>query len=85
MAGLKVLTYLTGYLDAGGRVGRKPLTGSDLQRFLPWTATAALLVPVTTARLTAARSSPRRRYELATPTAGMPAHRNSEQLLSSRS
>ncbi|MFV2021498.1 IS66 family transposase [Micromonospora sp. LOL_023] len=37
-AGLNVLTYLTAYLDACGRNGGKPLTGPDLQRFLPWTA-----------------------------------------------
>lgn len=39
MAGLNVLTYLTAYLDACGRNGGKPLTGPDLQRFLPWNAT----------------------------------------------
>jgi transposase len=38
MAGLNVLTYLTAYLDACGRNNGKPLTGPDLQRFLPWTA-----------------------------------------------
>jgi hypothetical protein len=38
MAGLNVLTYLTAYLDACGRNGGKPLTGPDLQRFLPWNA-----------------------------------------------
>jgi transposase len=37
-AGLNVLTYLTAYLDACGRNDGKPLTGPDLQRFLPWTA-----------------------------------------------
>jgi transposase len=41
MAGLNVLTYLTAYLDACGRNGGKPLTGPDLQRFLPWNATPA--------------------------------------------
>lgn len=40
-AGLNVLTYLTAYLDACGRNSAKPLTGPDLQRFLPWTASAA--------------------------------------------
>lgn len=39
-AGLNVLTYLTAYLDACGHHGGKPLTGPDLQRFLPWTASA---------------------------------------------
>ncbi|MFY1632827.1 IS66 family transposase [Solwaraspora sp. WMMB335] len=39
--GLNVLTYLTAYLDACGRHDAKPLTGSELQRFLPWTASAA--------------------------------------------
>jgi len=39
MAGLNVLTYLTAYLDACGRNGGKPLTGPDLERFLPWNAT----------------------------------------------
>ena len=38
MAGLNVLTYLTTYLDACGRNGGKPLTGPDLERFLPWRA-----------------------------------------------
>ncbi|MGI8445620.1 MAG: IS66 family transposase [Streptosporangiaceae bacterium] len=38
MAGLNVLTYLTAYLDACGRNGGKPLTGPDLERFLPWKA-----------------------------------------------
>jgi transposase len=40
-AGLNVLTYLTAYLDACGRNGGKPLTGPDLQRFLPWNASPA--------------------------------------------
>jgi transposase len=39
MAGLNVLTWLTAYLDACGRNHAKPLTGPDLQRFLPWNAT----------------------------------------------
>lgn len=38
MAGLNVVTYLTAYLDACGRNGSKPLAGTDLERFLPWTA-----------------------------------------------
>jgi len=38
MAGLNVLTYLTAYFDACGRNGGKPLSGPDLQRFLPWLA-----------------------------------------------
>jgi transposase len=38
MAGLNVLTYLTAYLDACGLNGGKPLTGLDLERFLPWNA-----------------------------------------------
>jgi transposase len=41
MAGLNVLTYLTTYLDACGRNGGKPLTGTDLERFLTWTANPA--------------------------------------------
>jgi hypothetical protein len=41
MAGLNVLTYLTAYLDARGRNGGKPLSGSGLERFLPWNAVAA--------------------------------------------
>lgn len=41
MAGLNVLTYLTAYLDACGRNNGKPLTGKDLQRFLPWNASPA--------------------------------------------
>jgi transposase len=40
-AGLNVLTYLTAYLDACGHHGGNPLTGPDLQRFLPWTASPA--------------------------------------------
>jgi hypothetical protein len=38
MAGLNVLTYLTAYLDECGRNYGKPLTGPDLERFLPWHA-----------------------------------------------
>ena len=38
MAGLNVLTYLTAYLDECGRNGGKPLSGPDLERFLPWIA-----------------------------------------------
>ena len=41
MAGLNVPTYLTAYLDACGRNGGKPLTGADLERFLPWAADPA--------------------------------------------
>ncbi|HET9256666.1 MAG TPA: hypothetical protein VFO16_15905 [Pseudonocardiaceae bacterium] len=37
-AGLNPLTWLTGYLEACGRNGGKPLTGPTLQRFLPWNA-----------------------------------------------
>jgi transposase len=44
MAGLNPITYLTAYFDACGRAPRRargepPLTGPDLERFLPWTAT----------------------------------------------
>jgi len=39
LAGLNVLTWLTAYLDACGRNSGKPLSGTDLERFLPWTAT----------------------------------------------
>ena len=35
---LKVLTWLTAYLDACGRNNGKPLSGPDLERFLPWNA-----------------------------------------------
>jgi transposase len=38
LAGLNVTAYLTAYLDACGRNGGKPLSGPDLERFLPWTA-----------------------------------------------
>ena len=38
MAGLNVLTWLIAYLDECGRNGGKPLTGSALERFLPWNA-----------------------------------------------
>ncbi|ROO58376.1 transposase [Micromonospora sp. Llam0] len=40
-AGLNPLTYLTAYLDACGHHGGTPLTGPDLERFLPWTASPA--------------------------------------------
>ncbi|MFV2013427.1 MULTISPECIES: hypothetical protein [unclassified Micromonospora] len=40
-AGLNPLTYLTAYLDACGHLDAKPPTGPDLQRFVPWTASAA--------------------------------------------
>jgi transposase len=39
LAGLNVLTWLTAYLDACGRNHRKPLSGPDLEHFLPWNAT----------------------------------------------
>jgi transposase len=38
MAALNVLTWLTAYLDACGRNNGKPLSGPDLERFLPWNA-----------------------------------------------
>ena len=38
MAGLNILTYLTAYLDECGRNRGKPLTGPELERFLPWNA-----------------------------------------------
>jgi len=38
MAGLNELTYLTAYLDECGRNGGKPLSGPELERFLPWNA-----------------------------------------------
>jgi transposase len=38
MAGLNVLTWLTAYLDGCGRNNGKPLTGPELERFLPWNA-----------------------------------------------
>src|ERR1700735_831907 len=38
MAGLNVIAYLTAYLDECGRNHGKPLTGPDLERFLPWHA-----------------------------------------------
>ena len=38
MAGLNVLTYLTACLDASGRNHGKPVTGPDLEQFLPWNA-----------------------------------------------
>ena len=38
MAGLNVLTYLTACLDACGRNHGKPVTGPDLEQFLPWNA-----------------------------------------------
>jgi transposase len=41
MAGLNVLTYLTAYLDACGHNGGEPLSGPDLERFLPWNASPA--------------------------------------------
>ena len=41
MSGLNVLTYFTAYLDACGRNDTKPLSGPDLERFLPWNAAPA--------------------------------------------
>jgi transposase len=38
MAGLNIITYLTAYLNECGRTGGKPLTGPELERFLPWNA-----------------------------------------------
>jgi len=38
MAGLNVLTWLTAYLDACGRNNGKPLSGPELERYLPWNA-----------------------------------------------
>jgi transposase len=38
LAGLNVIAYLTAYLDECGRNHGKPLTGPDLERFLPWHA-----------------------------------------------
>jgi transposase len=38
IAGLNIITYLTAYLDECGRNGGKPLSGRDLDRFLPWNA-----------------------------------------------
>ena len=38
MAGLNILTWLTAYLDACGRNNSKPLSGPELDRFLPWNA-----------------------------------------------
>jgi transposase len=38
LAGLNIITYLTAYLDGCGRNGGKPLSGRDLDRFLPWNA-----------------------------------------------
>ncbi|EYT93574.1 hypothetical protein ThrDRAFT_00636 [Frankia casuarinae] len=36
--GLNLLTYLESYLDACGRTDDTALTGTDLERFLPWAA-----------------------------------------------
>jgi transposase len=41
MAGLNVIAYLTAYLDECGRNAGKPLTGPDLEPFLPWHAAPA--------------------------------------------
>ena len=71
MAGLNVLTYLTAYLDECGRNGGKPLTGPDLERFLPWNASPedlrtwaqpppARINPPRTARTGVAANRPRR-------------------------
>ena len=58
MAGLNLLTYLTAYLDECGRNGGKPLTGPDLERFLPWNASPEDLR--TWAQPPPARINPRR-------------------------
>ncbi|MGH3277301.1 MAG: IS66 family transposase [Streptosporangiaceae bacterium] len=38
MAGLNIITYLTGYLDECGRNSGRPPDGPALERFLPWNA-----------------------------------------------
>ena len=38
-AGLNILTYLTACPGECGRNGGKPLSGTDLERFVPWNAT----------------------------------------------
>jgi hypothetical protein len=45
MARLNPITYLTAYLDACGRTSGKPPAGPNLERFLPWTATAKTWTP----------------------------------------
>ena len=45
MAGLNIVTYLTAYLDECGRNGGKPLAGSALERFLPWSASPKTSTP----------------------------------------
>ena len=85
MAALNVLTYLTAYLDACGRNGGKPLTGPDLERFLPWNAGPEDLQawhshPISPAKPVPGNHHRRRPCELATPTIAMPTHRTSEYL-----
>jgi transposase len=83
MAGLNVLTYLTAYLDACGRNRGKPLTGPDLERFLPWAADPADLHawahPPRPADIS--RPSRQRRHHQESSRSRMPAHKISEYLL----
>ena len=77
MADLKV----TAYLDACGRNGGKPLTGPELERFLPWAADPSDLRTAAPARLTFPDPSQQRRHTRnPTPPIGMPAHKISEYL-----
>ena len=87
MAGLNVLTYLTAYLDACGRNGGKPLTGPDLERFLPWNASTRRPAHLGTAA--PPRLTPERRSSGMSNQTGHAGHRHARQqdfrILTSRS
>ena len=85
MAGLNVLTYLTAYLDDCGRNGGKPLTGPDLERFLPWNASPDDLHAWATATPHPANPTPGNHHGVDHANrprrlSRMPSHRTSEYL-----
>ena len=85
LAGLNTITYLAAYLDECGRNGRKPLSGSALERFLPWNAAPGRPPDLGTAP--ARRITPHDNDVTdvtATSVIGMPSHRTSEYLRSWR-
>ncbi len=75
---LNVLSYLTAHLDACGRNGGKPLSGPDLECFLPWNASPgdlqAWAKPPSNPANPPTRQTPRcRPREPATPACPVPA------------
>ena len=89
MAGLNLLTWLTAYLDECGRNGGKPLTGPDLDRFLPWNASPDDLrtwaqPPPSPGYTRGEHARTGMAAEPATPAINMPFHTTSEYLPSAR-